>query len=281
MSSSPCTRRSSKRLRRTSSRAYWPVENGYGVAADGRRPKWKERSWSPALLPSRLPSPDSVSPQCGEVIPVSFRKSFAVCARQLHHTTVLGWNLLHDGIARYFGIRRSEVPRSRSSSHSTQYFGIPLVRPSTAKRIQFLSSPVIRSGFVACKFGNAAEKPLNGSATPTDPVTIERRRLGSIYRITSSFTGPCTIAVDSVGIVLATVGLLNPPVGRLHPRRVRDDVHPELRAPAPSRTHAPLAGAHQTFRHRRREGSLDSSTWDRRLTRLASASVSQLHPSGR
>jgi len=79
------------------------------------------------------------------------------------------------------------------------------VRPSTAKRIQFLFSPVIRSGFVACKFGRAAEKPPNGDRCSPDPVTIERRRLKSIYRITSSFTGPCTIPVDSVGIVLAAL----------------------------------------------------------------------------
>jgi hypothetical protein len=133
---------------------------------------------------------------------------FTICARQIHHTSGVDRNLLHDSIGRYFGIRRSEVPRSRLSSHSTRYFGIPLVRPSTAKRIQFLPSPVIRSGFVACKFGNAAEKPLNGIATPADPVTIERRRLGSIYRITSSFTGPRAIIDRFCSAVRTTISFM-------------------------------------------------------------------------
>jgi len=107
-------------------------------------------------------------------------------------------------------------------------FGIPAVRPSIAKPgFSFLFRRVIRSSFAACKFVVPRRTPRTGESLPQIPLTIERRRPRKHLRITRSFTGPCTIPVDSVGS----------------------------------------------------PGALDNSTRDRRFTRLASASVSQVHSS--
>jgi hypothetical protein len=79
-----------------------------------------------------------------------------------------------------------------------------------------------------------------------DTVAIARRTRRIIWQ---NFVG--TIAVDTVGIVFASVGFLNPLLAA-HPRRVRDDVHPEFGAHAAQSRRLQLRRTRRSHPRRRR-----------------------------